>query len=528
MRQTHESKLEKRLSEIYDFINSNSFPYLFILLSSGVILSCFSTWLFASHDLHIAHFDAKGHLLVPRRIIDNLNPGIRQIGAFWLPLPHILYLPFVQNDFLYFSGLAGTPLSMACFLCTIWIFFRFVETLFDQFSAFCASLLYVTNPNLLYLQTTPLTENLSLLFFILSVYLFVLFWQRQKRKFLVVSSFVSVAGILTRYENWFAFACMGLLLIILSWKEQRGFKNFLADALILGVPNFAAMALTFWINWYTTGHAYMDHSFKHTDFQPAEGSFFLAFIVILYTIGNLISYDWTLFALIGAIFLIRKRFRDTPFLASLAILGPFLLYLYEYWDNHPTRIRYGLPFIPIAFYFLSFWPNRKLRLITFLFFIWLGHIMLTSPFYKVGSSELMKESIRDADNLALQAGLITYLHEHDDGKLILAAMGDIAPLLYDLKLPVKRYVHEGAKPYWNDAVTYGHPETVVGWVFMTQDDRVWKKLHEDPRFHEHFALVARGGFLELYRRTPNKEYNLKSHPPHVTRDKYSMPKLPGI
>lgn len=527
MLQVQESRFEKRLSEIYQFLNSSSFPYLFVVLSSAIILSFVATWLFTVHNLHIAHFDAKGHLLVPRRIIDNLNPGLRQIGAFWLPLPHILYLPFVQNDFLYFSGLAGTPLSMLCFVCTAWVFFRFIETLFDRFTAFCGSVLYVTNPNLLYLQSTPLTENLSLLFFITAVYLFVLFYKNTHRKFLIGSSFFSVLGILTRYENWFVFACMGLLLMILSWKERRGFKNFIFDSLILGLPNFAAMALTFWINWYTTGHAYMDHSFKHTDFQPADGSFFLAFIVVLYTVGNLISYDWTLFALIAALFLIRKRFRETPFLASLAILGPFLLYLYEYWDNHPTRIRYGLPFVPIAYYFLCYWP-RKSRLIAFLFFVWVGHIMIASPFYKFGSSELLKESIRDADNLALQAGLISYLRKHDDGTLILAAMGDVAPLLYDLKLPVKRYVHEGAKPYWNDAVTYAHPEKVVGWVFMTQDDRVWKKLHDDPEFHKHFALVAHGGFLELYRRTTDTDFNQKSHRPHATRDKYSMPKLPGI
>jgi hypothetical protein len=95
-------------------------------------------------------------------------------------------------------------------------------------------------------------------------------------------------------------------------------------------------------------------------------------------------------------------------------------------------------------------------------------------------------------------------------------------------LPVKRYVHEGAKPYWNDAVTYGHPEKVVGWVFMTQDDRVWKKSHDDPEFHKHFALIGRNGFLELYKLNSDQQFNIRSHRPHATRDKYSMPNLPGI
>jgi len=304
-----ESRLERRLSEIYHFINSDEFPHLLIILSSATILSIISAWIFVSQNLHIAHFDSKGHLLVARRIFDNLNPGFRQIGAFWLPLPHLFYLPFVQSDFLYFSGIAATPISMTCFVLTAWIFFRLIETLFDRFAAFCCVTLYITNPNMLYLQTTPLTENISILFTMIAVYNFVLFFQLKERKYLAGCSVSSLLGILSRYENWFLFACLEFLLIVLSIKERRGWKNLIQDCLILGIPNVAAMGLTFWINWYTTGHAYMDHSFKHTDFQPAQGSFFVAFFVILFTLGNLISYDWTIFALIASFLVDRKSTR---------------------------------------------------------------------------------------------------------------------------------------------------------------------------------------------------------------------------
>jgi hypothetical protein len=67
-----------------------------------------------------------------------------------------------------------------------------------------------------------------------------------------------------------------------------------------------------------------------------------------------------------------------------------------------------------------------------------------------------------------------------------------------LKLPVRRYVHEGAKPYWNDAVTDAHPEKVVGWVLMSKDDQVWIKLHDDPEFNKHFARIGPKGLVELY------------------------------
>ena len=513
------------ISRIQSYLNKETLPFFQIVLFSSILLSLISTYLFFVNDLHIAHFDSKGHLLVPRRMVDNLNTGFRQIGAFWLPLPHLVYLPFVQSDSLYFSGLAATPVSMICFVSTVLVLFKLLEKVFDRFCAFCGSALYLTNPNVLYLQSTPLTENLSLLFMIGSTYLFVLFVSSQQRKYLLATSLVSVAGILTRYENWFAFACMGLLLLILNIVQKRGLKNLVIDGLILAPISLLAMGFTFWLNWYTTGHAYLDHSFKHTDFQPAEGNFVVAFLVILYTIANLISYDWTVFILPAAVLIFRKRFRDPVFVASLVILAPFLLYLYEYYDNHPTRIRYGLPFLPAAVFFLSYWPGRS-RLCSYLFLVFSVYVALFSPFAQFRSSRLLQESLRDTDNLAIQRDLLWYLRQNDDGELIFAAMGDIAPVLYDLKLPVKRYIHEGAKPYWNDA--NAHPEKIAGWVLMTQDDRLWKKFHDNPEFHKHFVLIGRRGFLELYRRSPNEVLNQQSHRPHAWVDKNSMPQIPGI
>src|SRR5687768_12537386 len=40
---------------------------------------------FLRADLVLSHYDAKAHLVVARRVIDNLTPGWQQIGAVWLP-----------------------------------------------------------------------------------------------------------------------------------------------------------------------------------------------------------------------------------------------------------------------------------------------------------------------------------------------------------------------------------------------------------------------------------------------------------
>ena len=42
--------------------------------------------------------------MVARRILDSLTPGWEQIGAVWLPLPHVLNMLPVQIDSVYRTG----------------------------------------------------------------------------------------------------------------------------------------------------------------------------------------------------------------------------------------------------------------------------------------------------------------------------------------------------------------------------------------------------------------------------------------
>jgi hypothetical protein len=60
--------------------------------------------------------DAESHLNHARRILDSLTPGVEQLGTVWLPLPHLLMLPFAANDILWRTGLAGAIPSTICFI----------------------------------------------------------------------------------------------------------------------------------------------------------------------------------------------------------------------------------------------------------------------------------------------------------------------------------------------------------------------------------------------------------------------------
>ena len=104
------------------------------------------------------------HLVVARRIVDSITPGWQQIGAVWLPLPHLLNALPVQVDALYRTGASGVAISIAAFAIAAgaiaWIVARAHRIVAGAASPAPRS--SRSNPNVLYLQSTPMTEPLLL------------------------------------------------------------------------------------------------------------------------------------------------------------------------------------------------------------------------------------------------------------------------------------------------------------------------------------------------------------------------------
>src|SRR6185436_19290364 len=120
------------------------------------------------------------HLVVARRILDSLTPGWQQIGAVWLPLPHLLNALPIQVDAFYRTGASGVAISIAAFALAAGALAVLTLTLTGSRAAsICAAALFVLNPNLLYLQATPMTEPLLLGLTVLSVTLLVQ-WVRSE------------------------------------------------------------------------------------------------------------------------------------------------------------------------------------------------------------------------------------------------------------------------------------------------------------------------------------------------------------
>jgi len=106
--------------------------------------------------------DAVAHLHIARRVFDCHQPRFTQLGSVWLPLPHIFMLPFVQVYSWWANGIAGLIPSAFAYLAACAGLYRLARHWLQPSAAALALIVFAANPNLLYLQTTAMTEPLFL------------------------------------------------------------------------------------------------------------------------------------------------------------------------------------------------------------------------------------------------------------------------------------------------------------------------------------------------------------------------------
>src|SRR5580693_8361611 len=116
---------------------------------------------FAQLGLTLSHYDARAHLVVARRVFDSLTPGWRQLGGTWLPLPHLLDLLPMVSDWCYRTGASAVVLSIAALAWGLGALAVFIyRHTGSVVAAVTAPALVLASPDVLYLQSTPMTEPL--------------------------------------------------------------------------------------------------------------------------------------------------------------------------------------------------------------------------------------------------------------------------------------------------------------------------------------------------------------------------------
>ena len=159
--------------------------------------------------------DAVAHLHIARRVFDSHQPRLSQLGSVWLPLPHILLLPFVQVYSWWANGIAGIVPSVLAYTAACAGLYKLARRWMTPTAAAMALIFFAANPNLLYLQTTAMTEPLFVCEMIWMV-VWLVEWRscldadpsraEHKLKWIAVAL---VAAIFTRYDGW--------ILALISW-----------------------------------------------------------------------------------------------------------------------------------------------------------------------------------------------------------------------------------------------------------------------------------------------------------------------
>ena len=464
---------------------------------------------YSTAGLALAHYDARAHLVVARRIVDSLTPGWQQVGAVWLPLPHLLNMVPVQIDALYRTGASAIAMSVLSLAVSVWAVSDAIRRMTGSISgAVTASALLLLNPNVLYLQSTPMTEPLMFATVLLSITLAGQWVVMGPERWPARAGLALGAACLTRYESWpIAAAIVGLTVLVLVRRGMPLVGSLQAGARLAAYPA-VAIALFLVNSRWTVGSWFVSSGFFVAENIDALGHPLVAWDQLregLYRLSGT-ALVWSGYA--GAILIViacaRSRIK-APLALLLTLVAAAALPLGAYVRGHPFRIRYDVPLIAacatlagagIGLLHPRLQPFAAAVVVA-------GALMQSPPLDR--NAPLILESQRDAANRIGREAVTTYLIQHRDGRTIMMSMGSLGHYMHDLSahgFRIHDFLHEGNGDIWNFAMT--DPKAVVGWIAIEEKaeggDALYLEAKRHAAFLDGFIRVAEGGGVALYQK----------------------------
>lgn len=482
---------------------------------------------FSASGLSNLYGDGIAHLNIARKIVDARDAGLWeryvQLGSPWLPLPHVVMLPFVWIDSMWRSGWAGTIPSLMAHAASAWLLYRIAFVLYqDEAAALVATAVFALNPSALYLASTPMTEPLFVALVLASTHLAVR-WQREggrARAWLVASAAAVAALTLTRYEGW-ALVPAGALVVAIG-SGRRGWARAGDVGLWLAV---AATGPLFWLwhNWAIYGDPLEfyrgPYSARAIFASQASRLGWASFVV-----GNPIAaLAWALLtvavaagpvlvvgAIVGLAARVWARGREVVGDAPAALaLAPFAFLVYSLFRGevqiYPLaaiallNVRYGVPHVAAVGLLLpALARGKRIALAVVAAVVFGQYVALV---WEVPSQlAVVQEAIRNSRNARPwrdRARLASWLAENPPAGLVLMHAGDLGPVVPASGLTFGRIIHEGTRE-WNEWSATGAIPDGVTTVVMREGDPVWSRLHDDPGFQAIFHRVYADEPMEVW------------------------------
>ncbi|MBX9602198.1 MAG: glycosyltransferase family 39 protein [Bryobacteraceae bacterium] len=468
--------------------------------------------------------DAEAHLNIGRRVLDSRTPNGEQFGTVWLPALHTLMQPLVIHDGLWQSGLAGSLFASACFVLGCWLLYLTFRRVFDSEAAgWIAALAPGLNPNLVYLQATPMTEAVFLAGFAALLYGLVVTEQDQSWTGLAIAAAGSLLASLTRYEGWFLIPFAALVLLVRS-ERQRGRRTAAFVILAsLGPASWLAHNWWYWrdpLEFYRGEWSAMAIYSRQlaAGMQPYPGDHNLPVAARYYWEAARSVSEWgVLVSATAGLFALWRRWHWS--IAWLAI--PSLFYVWsiyssgtpifvpQLWPHSYYNTRYGLAILPLlaglTAALVSAAP-RRWRAAAAATVAAAGMIpWLLNP--APDAWICWKESqVNSEVRRAWTREAARFLKGHYRlGTGIWMPFGDLTGILREAGIPLREALHEGNRPEFDS--TLARPELFLRqeWVIAFSGDKVATALQKARRKGLVYSCWKRiepkgGPVVEIYRR----------------------------
>jgi hypothetical protein len=497
-----------------------------LVLAALILLSASATAIVRHFGWTLYYGDAEAHLNIARRMLDTRTRDYDQLGTVWLPLPHLLTLSLVWNDRLWRSGLAGAIPSSACFAIACTFLFAAMRVATQSSAAALASLgIFALNPNLLYLQSTPMTEPVSLAALMAVLYFSVRFRRTQSLGAIAGAGLASLAASLARYEGWFIIPFVAFYFLFAARRRK------IAAALIyIGI---ASLGPLFWLghNWFIYSNAleffngpysaksiYQQALARNATPYPGDHDWRKAWLFFRTAASLCAGWGAVAVAAAGFAAAIWKRVL-WPMVFS-ALLPAFYLwsmhsgatpiYVPQLWFGSYYNTRYGLAALPLlaaAGGTLTMLATRRWRpclasgIVAAAILPWLIHPTPDAWICWKESqvnSEARRAWTKDAANfLASQ-------YQHGQG--IFTSFGDLTGIFREAGIPLRDTLHQGNVLEWMSATRRPDLFLRQRWAVAIAGDEVAKALEQaarssGPRYHLVRSIqVPHAPVIEIYKR----------------------------
>ena len=471
--------------------------------------------------------DAVAHINIARRVFDSRTPGLLQLGTVWLPLPHLLMIPFLLSNWMWKTGAGGSIPSMAAYVLGTVGIFRLVRdglssaaqsVVMTRVAAWLAALIYATNPNLIYLQATAMTEPLYLALFIWALVYFNEFVQESGRSGenarqstvsspIVKCGYCLAGACLTRYDAWFLTIAIGLAVLAVALRaKQRGLA-------LAGLRKFillAAAAPALWLAYnaivyrnpleFATG-PYSAKAIEQRspaashpgarDLQTAF-SYFLKSAELNLAAGNW-QRIWLFLALAGIMAgLASKQMRSQlgpllllwiplPFYSLSVAYSGVPIYVPAWWPFSYYNVRYGLELLP-AFAVsaavavcIAAQPVQRRALKFGLVAAIL--IFVATSYASIWAAPVCFSEAAINSRIAVERELADFIKALPPESSILMYMGNHVGALQQAGIPLRRVINEGNHRTWKQP---------------TDLDGLWERALANPSKYADFVIAFEG------------------------------------